>query len=184
MAEAATAEIRAEMNENWWIPLIQGIAAILLGILLLTYPGATMVIIAGFLGFYWLVSGVMNLVALFIDHTNWGWKLFIGILGILAGFVVVSNIFEHPLATTIGLAGVYVWVLGLQGLIIGVIEIIQAFQGAGWGRGILGVLSVIIGIFLMGNALLAAVAVPMVFGILMIVFGAMAVFMAFKFKSA
>ena len=141
-------------------------------------------IIAGFVGFYWLISGVMNLVVLFVDHTMWGWKLFVGILGILAGLVVVSNIFDHPLATTIGLVGVYVWVLGLQGLIIGVVEIIQAFQGAGWGRGILGVLSVIIGFFLMGNAFLAAFAVSFVFGALVVIFGAIAVFMGFKFKNA
>ncbi len=183
MAEAVSPELRAELNANWWVPLIQGIAAVILGILLLTYPGATLTVIAGIVGFYWLISGVMNLVAMFVDHSMWGWKLFIGILGILAGLVVVSNIFQHPLATTIGLATIYVWVLGLQGIIIGVIEIIQAFQGAGWGRGILGVLSLIIGIFLMGNAFLVSFAVPFVFGLLLIIFGGLAIFMAFKYKN-
>ncbi len=137
-ADAAVADMSAEIQEHWWIPLVQGIAAIILGILLFTYTGATSAVLAGFVGFYWLISGVVNIVAIFVDSTMWGWRLFIGLLGILAGFIVVTNLFEHPLATTIGLATIFVWVLGIQGLIIGIVEIIQAFQGAGWGRGILG----------------------------------------------
>jgi len=55
-ADAAVAESQAGVQEYWWIPLVQGIAAIILGILLLTYTGATSAIIAGFVGFYWLIS--------------------------------------------------------------------------------------------------------------------------------
>ena len=42
--------------------LLEGIAAILMGILLLTDPAATVVAITVFLGFYWLFVGVLELV--------------------------------------------------------------------------------------------------------------------------
>ena len=83
-ADAAVADMRAEVQEHWWLPLVQGIAAIVLGILLLTYTGATSAILAGFIGFYWLIQGVVNLISMFVDHTMWGWKLFIGGLFIAA----------------------------------------------------------------------------------------------------
>lgn len=183
-ADAAVVDMKAELQEIWWIPLVQGIAAIVLGILLLTYTGATAAIMAGFIGFYWMISGVVNIVAIFVDRAMWGWKLFIGLLGILAGFLVVTNLFEHPLATTIGLATVFVWVLGLQGLIIGIVEIIQAFQGAGWGRGVLGAFTALIGGFLIFNPFPSSLALPLVIGVIMIVMGGFAVFLAFKVKNA
>jgi uncharacterized membrane protein HdeD (DUF308 family) len=183
-ADAAVADMQAEAQEYWWIPLIQGIAAIILGILLLTYTGATSAVLAGFVGFYWLVSGVVNLVSIFMDRTMWGWKLFIGLLGILAGLIVVVNLFEHPIATTVGLATIFVWVLGIQGLIIGIVEIVQAFQGAGWGRGVLGFFTALIGLFLIFNPFPASLALPLVIGVIMIVMGGFAIYMAFKIKNA
>jgi uncharacterized membrane protein HdeD (DUF308 family) len=183
-AGTAVADMRAEVQEHWWIPLVQGISALLLGILLLTYTAPTTAVIVGFIGFYWLISGVVNVVAIFVDRAMWGWKLFVGVLGILAGLLIIMNIFEHPLITTWFTAAVYVWVLGLQGLMIGIVEIIQAFQGAGWGRGILGFLSALIGLWLLANPVLAAPVLPLVFGILLLVMGGFAIYMAFKIKNA
>ena len=37
--------------------------------MLLTYPGATVVILVTFLGFYWLFAGIMSLVRVFVDRS-------------------------------------------------------------------------------------------------------------------
>jgi uncharacterized membrane protein HdeD (DUF308 family) len=74
--------------------LLEGIAAILIGILLLTDPAATVVAITVFLGFYWLFVGVLELVRMFVDRSvPWIWSLLIGIVGIAAGVLVLN----HPL---------------------------------------------------------------------------------------
>lgn len=185
MSEDITADlVTSELNEMWWIPLVQGIAAIILGILLLTYTGGTTAVIVGIVGFYWLISGVVNIVSIFMDHSMWGWKLFSGVLGILAGLVIVTNMFQHPLVTTWMTTAIFVWVLGLQGLIIGIIEIVHALQGAGWGRGILGFFSVIFGLYLLANPVLAAPVLPLVWGIMLLVMGIVGIVIAFKMKSA
>ena len=41
----------------WWLFLLQGIAAIILGLMLITAPGATLLVMVTFLGFYWLIEG-------------------------------------------------------------------------------------------------------------------------------
>lgn len=179
---AATVNDLQEPAEFWWVPLVMGILAVLFGLLLLTHPAETSKWVAFLVGFYWLASGVINLVSLFTDRTMWGWKLFGGIIGVAAGLLVLDLMSSKPLLATVGLATAYVFVLGIQGVIIGGIELVKAFKGAGWGSGIIGVLSILFGFLLMFNPLAGAVALPVVFGILGIVFGGAAIFMAYKIR--
>jgi uncharacterized membrane protein HdeD (DUF308 family) len=53
----------------WWVVLITGIAAIILGFMLLVAPARTTVLVVQLLGIYWLVSGIISLVSLFRDST-------------------------------------------------------------------------------------------------------------------
>jgi uncharacterized membrane protein HdeD (DUF308 family) len=170
------------MQENyevpWWLVLVQGISALIIGIFLLAAPGATTFFLIQFLGIYWMISGIFQIVAIFIDKTAWGWKLFAGILGILAGFAVIN----HPLWSTFLVPTVLVIFLGIQGIIFGGIGLFQAFKGAGWGSAVLGGLSVLFGILLLGSPLIAALALPWVFGILAVVGGILGIIAAFKLK--
>lgn len=166
----------------WWIPLVQGILTIVVGLLFLTNPAATSITFAFIIGVYWFVRGIIDLVLMFVDTTMWGWKLFIGVIGILAGWLVMSVVLDTPLLGTLGLASAYVWVLGIMGVVIGVADIVQAFQGAGWGRGLLGVLMIILGGWLIANPVESAIYLPWVFGVLMLVFGAFAIIAAFQLK--
>ncbi len=172
------------VDSIWWVPLAMGIVAIGMGLLLLAHPAETSIWIAWLIGVYWFIGGVVKLCTLFIDRTMWGWKLFAGVLGILAGMVVLDAMGSKPLAATIGLASIYVWILGIQGVIYGVIELVQAFKGAGWGTGILGVLSILFGAFLIGNAVQASLVLPWVFAVFAIAGGISAIVMAFKLKKA
>jgi uncharacterized membrane protein HdeD (DUF308 family) len=135
----------------WWLTLITGISLVIIGgMLLFAAPRQrldTYLILVTFLGIYWLVEGIFDIVSLFVDHTAWGWKLFIGIVSIIAG----GTILMYPLAAAIALPKIFVLVLGIWGLMYGVILLIMAFQGGGWGAGILGVLGIIFGIILMVN---------------------------------
>jgi uncharacterized membrane protein HdeD (DUF308 family) len=151
-----TAVQQENLTIPWWVVLLQGIAAVILGIFLLLKPGMTTVVVTQIIGIYWFVSGIFQIIAIFIDSSQWGWKLFSGVLGIIAGMVII----QHPLWSPILLGEVLVIVLGIEGLIIGVINLIQAFQGAGWGVGILGVLSILFGIVLLVKPFMAALSLP------------------------
>jgi uncharacterized membrane protein HdeD (DUF308 family) len=41
--------------------------------------------------------------------------------------------------------------LGIQGVIVGIISLVLAFKGGGWGAGILGAVSIFFGILLIAN---------------------------------
>ena len=177
----ATVAMPTQQSNIWWVFLLQGVAGIILGLMLLTDPGATLVVLVTFLGFYWLFTGVMALVRVFVDRSvPWIWSLLIGIVGIFAGLVVL----HHPLLAALTVPAVIVIVLGVEGLIMGVLDIIGAFTGGGVGSFILGVINLIIGVLLLGAPWAAALAVPLVFGILLLFQGVALIILAFKVRSA
>jgi predicted flap endonuclease-1-like 5' DNA nuclease len=102
--------------------------------------------------------------------------LFAGILGIIAGILVI----QHPLWSTAVAARSLIIVLGLFGILMGAVSVYQAFKGAGWGTGILGAVSVVLGLVLLGNAWEVSFALPWVLGILAIIGGIAAIFGAFR----
>ena len=164
----------------WWLFLFQGLAGTILGLLLITAPGATTIAIVGFLGAYWLIMGILALVRVFVDRSvPWAWSLLIGIVGILAGLSVI----KHPLLAAIGVPTAIVIILGIQGLVMGVLEIIGAFAGGGIGSFIAGAVYAAVGLLLIGSPIAAGLAVPLAFGVLLLVQGVTLIVLAFRARA-
>jgi uncharacterized membrane protein HdeD (DUF308 family) len=170
----------------WWLTLVTGILAVVAGAVLLwggLLDKADMYfLLINILGIWWLVQGVFDIVSIFVDHSMWGWKLFIGIISIAAGAYVLS----YPVVSAVALPKIFVLVMGIWGLMYGIILLIMAFSGGGWGAGILGVLGIVFGIALtvnyadpgMGLAMLWTAAVFGVIG------GVALIVQAFRQRSA
>jgi|SRR5215212_892769 uncharacterized membrane protein HdeD (DUF308 family) len=164
----------------WWLVLLEGIAAVIIGLFLLTSPGITLLFLVQVTGFFWLIGGVLRIVSIFVDSSLWGWKLVAGVLGLLAGIVVL----QHPLWSTLLLPAVLVIILGLQGIMSGGASLVMAFQGGGWGMGILGVLSLVFGIILLLNSVFIGIAIlPFVLGAFALIGGIAAIIGAFVLRS-
>lgn len=170
----------AQQSASWWVFLLQGIAAIIVGAMLVTAPGETFLALLPFLGIYWLVIGVLSLVRVFADRSvPWIWSLLTGIVGVLAGVFVL----RHPLLAAVTVPTVLVIVLGVQGLVMGVLEIIAGFKGGGVGSFILGLINILVGLLLLGRPIAAALAVPLVFGVLLLVQGVGLIIWAFRVRA-
>lgn len=166
----------------WWVVLVEGIIALIFGILLITAPGTTSLFLVTVLGFYWLIRGIFSIIEIFIPNTgtHWGWLLFMGILGIVAGIVVLRN-----LVYATAIVGTFIIVfLAVDGLIMGIMGLIRAFTGGGWGPGILGVLTIIIALILLANVFVAVAYLPIVLGAFLIVGGIVAIFFSFRIRRA
>lgn len=166
----------------WWVALMGGIMSIVIGILLLTVPAKTVYTLVIALGFYWIFTGIFNLIAMFVDHTAWGWKLFMGLLSIIAGIVIL----RYPLISAFTVPMIFVLILGIQGVIVGIIGLVMAFKGGGWGAGILGALSIIFGLILMANFASPGIVMTLawVTAIFLLVGGVSMLVQAFRQKAA
>ena len=163
----------------WWLVLLEGIFAAIFGALLLIAPGATLIFLVQVLGFYLLIGGILRLVSIFLDRSLWGLKLAVGILGILAGIVVL----QHPLWSAIAIPTYIVYVVGFLAIFEGIGSLIQAFRGGGWGAGILGILLVIFGLILLFNAWIGVAVLPFVLGGFMLAGGVAAIVVSFYLRS-
>lgn len=160
----------------WWLILIEGVALVILGILFLTNPAATAVTVVTVLGLYWLISGVLGIIGIFLNHHNWFWKLLLGVLGIVAGILIL----QHPISSTLVVgASLTLW-LGIIGIVMGVMNIIRGIMGEGWGVLILGVVSIIIGAVLLANFWGVTISLPWTLGILAIIGGLVAIWDSFR----
>ena len=99
-----------------------GIFSILVGILCLRNLFQTVAALALILGVFWVISGIMDFfTGVFVrDMPRRGWVIFTGILGFIAGLVVLFQ----PAISLVTLA----WVLGIWLIVYGTMEIVASFS--------------------------------------------------------
>ena len=174
--------LKESASNKWWLVLLQGIALLILGLLLLTAPKLATVSLIVFLGIYWLVSGIFAIVEIFSGDksTHWGWLLFYGVLGILAGLAVL----QHPLVATVLVSGLLIIVLGVAGVVMGVLNLVRAFKGGGWGVGVLGVIDFAIGALLLASPPAIVLILPFAIGLLALAGGVVLIIFSFRYRKA
>ena len=166
----------------WWLVLMGGILNVIVGLLLLTTPIKTAYALVLVLGFYWIFSGIFTLVGMFIDHSGWGWKLFMGIISLMAGILIL----RYPIMSALTIPTIMILFLGIQGIIVGILGLVTAFKGGGWGAGILGALSIIFGVIICANYTAPGMVLTFIWvaGIFALVGGFFQIFKAFSSRTA
>ena len=116
-AALAAGSLAFEMAKKWWVLLLRGILLLVIGILSFTNP----LVWITFAGAYMLIDGIGLLWAGFgpqpTGQSRWP-LLLVGILGIIAGLIVLLN----PVIGGLSL----VWVIGAWAIITGILEIVSA----------------------------------------------------------
>jgi uncharacterized membrane protein HdeD (DUF308 family) len=164
----------------WWLLLVWGILALLIGCMFLSTPGLTTVLFITLLGAYWLVSGLFALGSLAVDRTNAGWKLFLGIINILAGILILL----YPLYSTVFVLSFFVIFIGFWACFIGVAHLYQGFAAKDGGNGVLGAISLIFGILLLIDPFIVAALLPFIAGGFAIIAGLASIALSLTAKKA
>ncbi|MFZ0012756.1 MAG: DUF308 domain-containing protein [Acidimicrobiia bacterium] len=155
--------------------LLGGITAFIFGVILLVRQEAAIGIVALLLGLWWLIQGAFLVFSVFIDRTDMWWKLLLGLIGMTAGLVVLSN----PVQSGEFLGTALAVVLGIIGVISGLVAIIGGFRGGGFGAILFGVISGAIGLLLLFYPQGSFTTLVTILGIILMVEGVAAVILAF-----
>lgn len=161
-------------NAAWQLNAVAGVAAVVLGVLVLVWPGETLVIVGALFGIYLLVSGLFQLTGAFGHHVPGHLRalgLLSGALSILLGLIC----FRGPMESLLLLA---IWI-GFGWLLRGITQIVTAVSSDGMpGRGwviFFGVIGVIAGIVLITSPITSLATLALLAGIWLIVLGVMEV---------
>lgn len=158
--------------------LLGGITALVFGIVLLIRQEEALSLLMIMLGLWWMIQGAFMVFAVFIDSEDAFWKLAIGILGIVAGFLVLTNPVE---ATGFfkGFLGVF---MGIIGLLVGLAALIGAFRGGGFAAGLFGGVSAVMGVLILFNASFTTELLIYLFAILLLIDGLSGIYLAIKYR--
>jgi uncharacterized membrane protein HdeD (DUF308 family) len=170
------------LARRWWVVLIRGLAAILLGVLAVLMPAVTLVSVIFVFGAFTVGDGLMALIMGFSTHHNgrvWWEMVLLGVLAIIAGAVAALL----PGLTAL----VLVYVIAISALVRGVFEIAAAIQlrkviDDEWILILAGVVSLLFGGILLIRPGEGAIAMVILIGAYMIALGAMIVALSLRLR--
>jgi uncharacterized membrane protein HdeD (DUF308 family) len=180
--------LRHVIRKTWWISLVQGIAALVICLLLFTRPVPTLVALTIFLGAYWLVGGVIDGVgALSRRGADRHWIL--ALIGAALSIVVGLLLLGRPVLGLVITSVTAVALLGLGAILSGIFRVVWAvrvrreIQGEGWII-LFGLLSILLGLLLLASPLLSALVLIQFAALLAIVGGIAGIVNAFRLRRA
>ena len=171
------------LEENWWLVLLRGIAAIALGVLAFAWPGVTLLTLTFLFGVYALTDGLLALWAAIsgngvVVSSRW-WLALAGLVGIAAGIVT----FVAPgITTRMLLLLIASWAL-VEGIaqIIGAIQLRKEIKGE-WLLFLNGLVSVAFGVLLIVRPVTGVLALIGLIGAYAIIVGCSYIWLAFWLK--
>jgi len=172
------------MVKKWWLISLRGLIALVLGIIMLIMdPIAAAALLVLFIGVYALVDGIFALVVGIINrppHRDRAWLIAEGIIGILAGAVILV---APLLAGTLIMYFIAIWAL-LTGILELVFSIAQwKYIPGAWMILIGGIISVLLGGLILANLVAGVVLLVVIIAIYLVIFGLLLMLLGFSLKS-
>ena len=166
----------------WQVMMLVAVVTFAVGLILLVWPKATVIVVAALLGAALLVSGIFRLVRGLAERDLSGGTraayVLIGLLATLAGFYCL----RHIDVTVVLLA----FIVGVFWTLHGIVDLsVAATSGPGTGRGLrafTGVLSLAAGLIVMFWPTISLTVLLWVMGIWLLAYGVMLGVMAFQVR--
>jgi uncharacterized membrane protein HdeD (DUF308 family) len=171
----------------WKSTLVSGILALVLGILVLAWPGKTLLIAAVLFGLYLLITGITQVFFAFSLHVSAGGRVLLFISG-AASLILAVLAFRHfgsdPFTAILLLA---IWI-GVGFIFRGVATTVSAISDPGLpGRGwqiFLGVISLLAGIVMIASPFESIAILTLIVGIWLVVIGVFEIISSFAMRGA
>jgi uncharacterized membrane protein HdeD (DUF308 family) len=170
------------LAQNWWAIVLRGVFAVLFGLAAFLWPGLTLTVLVLLYGAYALIDGVLEVMWALVSRRAgpfpWG-VLLAGLAGIAIGIMT----FLWPGLTALAL----LYLIAIWAIVRGVFEVIAAIHlrreiDNEWLLGLGGVLSILLGVFLIAAPGAGALAVVWWIGAFAIAVGVLTIILGFRLK--
>jgi uncharacterized membrane protein HdeD (DUF308 family) len=173
------------LQHLWKSTLLSGILAVILGILVLVWPGPTILVAAIFFGAYLLITGIAQVIFAFSLHVSAGGRVLLFISG-AASLILAVLAFRH-FGEGYAVLLLAIWI-GVGFIFRGVATTVSAISdpampGRGWEI-FFGIITTIAGVVVMASPFDSIAVLTLVVGIWLIVIGVFEVVSAFGIRKA
>lgn len=173
------------LQHLWKSTLLSGILAVILGILVLAWPGITILVAAIFFGAYLLITGIAQVIFAFSLHVSAGGRVLLFLSG-AAALILAVLAFRH-FGEGYAVLLLAIWI-GVGFIFRGVATTVSAISDPGLpGRGwsiFFGVITTIAGVVVIASPFESIVTLALVVGIWLIVIGVFEVVSSFGIRNA
>jgi uncharacterized membrane protein HdeD (DUF308 family) len=169
-----------DVADHWGLAVAMGVASIVLGLLAIGYPGATIVTVGIFFAAWLFVSGIVEVITSFTRDGDTGSRVLhaiIGVLSVIVGFALLRSPFQS--------VEVFIFVLGIFWLVQGIMTFVAAFatkRGRNW-RILSGLLGIIAGVIILTYPISSAATLALIGGIWLVILGITQVVAGFQLRS-
>ena len=172
------------LHHLWKSALISGLLAVVLGVLVLVWPGKSIIVAAVFLGIYLVVSGVAQVIFAFSLHVSAPSRILLFVSG-AASLVLAVLAFRH-FGEGYAILLLAIWI-GVGFVFRGVATTVAAVSdphlpGRGWAI-FFGVITILAGLVVLASPLDSLVTLTLVIGIWLIILGVMEVVSSFGIRN-
>jgi uncharacterized membrane protein HdeD (DUF308 family) len=173
----------AMLQHLWKSALLSGILAVILGILVLTWPGKTIIVAAIIFGAYLLVTGFAQVIFAFSLHVSAGGRVLLFISG--AASLILAVLCFRSLQDSILLLAIWI---GIGFIFRGVATAVSAISDptlpGRWWEIFIGGITLLAGVIVLASPFESIATLTLVVGIWLIVIGVFEAVSAFGIRSA
>ncbi|MGO8771295.1 MAG: HdeD family acid-resistance protein [Mycobacterium sp.] len=182
---SGTTSVPSLLPHLWKSTLVSGILSVVLGGVILAWPGISIVVAAIFFGVYLLITGVAQVIFAFALHVSAGSRILLFISG-AASLILAVLAFRH-FGQGYAVLLLAIWI-GIGFIFRGVATTISAISepnlpGRGWSI-FVGVISLLAGIIVLASPFDSIVTLAIVVGVWFIVIGVFEIVSSFRIRKA
>lgn len=171
------------LTAAWKLLLLRGVIGIVLGIILVAWPQATIVVLMVLFGIWALIDGIGLAAQVFDKGAGTGQRVLFGVMALVALVVAMVAIFNPDKA-----ASVITWLVGIWLLVRGLFELVGAFSSTvatpRWLLVLGALLDLVLGWLFVTHPGQSAKGIAVLIGILAIAWGVVFVVLALAARSA
>ena len=171
----------ASIGRIWWLLLFGGIISLVVGIVIISWPTPTVIVVAVLFAIYLIISGIFEIVRSFASGLTGGTRallLITGVLSVILGIFAIRSAADNA----VDLLGIFV---GIAFLFRGFASLFMGFdskEGRGWNI-FFGIIMLVGGVVILVQPALALTTLAWVVGIWLVLIGLYEIIASFIVRS-
>ena len=177
--------LKEMLQGAWWVMLLRGILAIILGLFAFFKPACMLIGIVQVMGLFFLLDGVLLIVSAIMGHT--GGSRWLALLGGIFYILAGGAIFSSPLLSALVTQTFVICLMAFFVMVTGVMRIMTAMRlwktsDHKWLLLVEGVIGIIFAVILIESPIVSAVVLMRIVGIIAVVLAISMIILAFGLR--